>query len=161
MPEKEANWQYDEHGSIGGRIIKGLFSAYQSNGGKGQPMKRVLLVDDDDAMLFAFRKLCESSKVSAETADSLESALWRVSHERYDILISDLNLSGASGQQGYEIVRAAKHYNPSIRAYIWTAYDEKMLHDKVVESGVEAYLIKPIKFDDILAIINADSPTHI
>jgi CheY-like chemotaxis protein len=120
-------------------------------------MKKVLLVDDDDAMLFAFRKLCTASGVSAETADSSESALSLLSREHYDILISDLNLTRAGGHQGFEIVRAAKRYNPLIRAYIWTAYDGKLLRDKAAETGIEGFLTKPVKFDTLLSLINDDS----
>jgi CheY-like chemotaxis protein len=121
-------------------------------------MNRVLLVDDDDAMLFAFRKLCTASGVSAETADSLASALELLSREHFDILISDLNLSGASGQEGFKIVREARHYNPLIRAYIWTAYDGKIARDKAAETGIEGFLTKPVKFESLLSIIN-DIPT--
>ena len=116
------------------------------------------MVDDDDAMLFAFRKLCAVSGVSAECADSLESALWHLSHECFDILISDLSLTGASGQEGLEIVRTAKSKNPLVHAYIWTAYDEKTVHEKAVETGIEGFLAKPVKLETLLALINDCSP---
>ena len=117
-------------------------------------MKKVLMVDDDEAMLFAFRKLCAASDVSADVADSFESALWHLSRGHYDILISDLHLTGAAGHEGFAIVRAAKQYNPLIRAYIWTAYDEKHTQEKAMDTGIEGYLTKPVKFDRLLSIIN-------
>ncbi len=120
-------------------------------------MKRVLLVDDDFAMLFAFQKLCTASDISADTADSLASALELLACERYDILISDLSLTGASGQEGLQIVYAAKRYNPSIRTFIWTAYDEKTARDKALGIGIEGFLTKPVKFEILLSLINGDS----
>lgn len=116
-------------------------------------MNRVLVVDDNDAIAFAFEKLCAASGVRAETADSLESALLLLSHGHYDVLISDLNLNGDSGLEGLEIVRAAKAYNPSIRTYIWTAYDEPLARDKAEKTGIEGYLIKPVKFETLLSIM--------
>jgi DNA-binding NtrC family response regulator len=117
-------------------------------------MNTVLLVDDDNAVLFAFRKLCAASGVSAETAESLKSALWLLSHGRYDVLIADLSLTGSSGQEGFRIVREAKRFNPLIRAYIWTAYDEHIARDKAAETDIIDILIKPVKFEMILSIIN-------
>lgn len=119
-------------------------------------MKRVLLVDDDFAMLFAFRKLCMASDITAEIADSLESALRMLSCEHFDILISDLSLTGACGQEGLEIVDAAKRHNPHIRAFIWTAYDEEIVHNKALATGIEGLLIKPVKFDKLLSVINSN-----
>jgi DNA-binding NtrC family response regulator len=122
-----------------------------------QQSNNVLLVDDDNAVLFAFQKLCMANDVVAETAESLESALWLLSHNHYDILISDLNLTGANRQEGFEVVRRAKCYSPLIQTYIWTAYDDKILYDKAMETGIEGYMIKPVKFSTLLSIIKNDS----
>ena len=119
-------------------------------------MTRILIVDDDEAMLFAFRKLCAASCVETDTADTLESALELISREKYDVVISDLNLTGAHGQQGFEIVRAAKRNNPLIRTYIWTAYADKILRDKVAKYGIDGYLTKPVTFTTLLSIITGN-----
>jgi CheY-like chemotaxis protein len=124
---------------------------------KDRLMKRVLLVDDDFAMLFAFKKLCMAFDITVETADTLESALQMLSHDQFDILISDLSLTGSFGQEGLEIVDAAKRCNPHIRTFIWTAFDEQIAHDKALATGIEGLLIKPVKFDELLSVINSDS----
>jgi CheY-like chemotaxis protein len=119
-------------------------------------MNRILIVDDDKAVLFAFQKLCAAKCVATDTADTLESALELIAREKYDVVISDLNLTGASGKQGFEIVQAAKRQNPLIRSYIWTAYADKILLDKVAEIGIDGYLTKPVTFTMLLSIITGN-----
>jgi DNA-binding NarL/FixJ family response regulator len=92
--------------------------------------------------------------VTAKTANSLDSALLLLSQEHFDIAISDLNLTGACGQEGLEIVHFAKKINPGIRAFIWTAYDEQGLRDTIINTEVDGYLAKPVKFETLLSIIN-------
>ncbi len=117
-------------------------------------MKKVLLVDDNDALLFAFKKLSMTYDFSVETANSLESALRKVSSEHYDVLISDLNMEGLTSHEGYEIIKTARRYNNTIRAYIWTAYDGEPERLEAEKIGVNRFLAKPVSFQTLLSIIN-------
>ncbi len=119
--------------------------------------KRVLLVDDNDALLFGFKKLSLSYDISVETANSLESALRFLSSEHFDVVISDLNMTGVATHEGWEIIRTAKHFNRLIRAFIWTAYDEKSLREQAAEIGVEGFLAKPVTFETLLSTIDSDA----
>lgn len=117
-------------------------------------MKKVLLVDDNEALLFAFKKLSLSYDFSVETANSLEKAVSLLSGEHYDVLISDLNLTGLARHEGYEIVKTAKQFNQNIRAYIWTAYDGKMEREEAARIGVKEVLAKPVTFNTLLSVID-------
>jgi CheY-like chemotaxis protein len=117
-------------------------------------VKKVLLVDDNEALLFAFKKLSLSYDFSVETANSLEKAVSLLSGEHYDVLISDLNLTGLARHEGYEIVKTAKQFNQNIRAYIWTAYDGKMEREEAARIGVKEVLAKPVTFNTLLSVID-------
>jgi two-component system CheB/CheR fusion protein len=117
-------------------------------------MKRVLLVDDNEALLFAIKRLSLSADISVETAGSLESALELIATEQFDVVISDLNMTGVATHEGYEIIKAAKLKNRKLRAFIWTAYDEdELLRENAAAIGVEGLLTKPITFPDLLSAI--------
>jgi CheY-like chemotaxis protein len=120
-------------------------------------MKKVLLVDDNDALLFAFKKLSREYDFSVETANSLEMALKLLSSEHYDVLISDLNLTGLVRHEGYEIVKTAKQFNQNIRAYIWTAYDGKIEREEAEKIGVIKVLAKPVTFNTLLSVIDENT----
>jgi CheY-like chemotaxis protein len=123
-------------------------------------MKKVLLVDDNDALLFAFKKLSQFHDFTVETANSLEMALRMVASNRYDVLLTDLNLTGFATHDGYEIVKAAKIVNHDIRAYIWTAYDGDIEREESSKLGVKRFLAKPVSFDALLSIINEDAASN-
>jgi CheY-like chemotaxis protein len=123
-----------------------------------QKMKRVLLVDDNEALLFAFKRLSISYDISVETANSLESALQLIANEHFDVVIADLNMTGVATHEGYEIIKAAKRNNRNLRAFIWTAYDEgQLLREQAAEVGVEGLLTKPITFTTLLSVIKGES----
>jgi CheY-like chemotaxis protein len=123
-----------------------------------QAMKRVLLVDDNEALLFAFKRLSISYDISVETASSLESALQLIASEHFDVVIADLNMTGVATHEGYEIIKAAKRNNRNLRAFIWTAYDEgQLLREQATELGVEGLLTKPITFTTLLSVIKGES----
>jgi diguanylate cyclase (GGDEF)-like protein/PAS domain S-box-containing protein len=137
------------------------FAAYALAAGllveKENTMKKVLLVDDNDALLFAFKKLSRSYDFSVETANSLEMALKLLSSEHYDVLISDLNLTGLARHEGYEIIKTAKQFNHDIRAYIWTAYDGEIQREEAGRIGVRKVLAKPVTFSTLLSVIDENT----
>jgi CheY-like chemotaxis protein len=124
---------------------------------KENTMKRVLLVDDNDALLFAFKRLSLSSGIAVETANTVESAVGLLSNEHFDVVISDLNMTGVATHEGWKIIKTAKRFNRLIRAFIWTAYDGKNIREQAAEIGVEGFLAKPVTFDTLLSTINADA----
>jgi diguanylate cyclase (GGDEF)-like protein/PAS domain S-box-containing protein len=137
------------------------FTAYARAAGliveKENTMKKVLLVDDNDALLFAFKKLSRSYDFSVETANSLETALKLLSAGHYDVLISDLNLTGLSRHEGFEIVKTAKRHNQDINAYIWTAYEGEIEREEAARIGVRKILAKPVTFNTLLSVIDEDT----
>jgi len=120
-------------------------------------MTKVLLVDDNDALLFAFKKLSQAYDFSVETADTFELAVNLLSKERYDVLITDLNLTGLARQEGYEIAKTARRFNPDIRTYIWTAYDGEKEREEAARIGVKKVLSKPVTFRTLLSIIDENT----
>jgi DNA-binding NtrC family response regulator len=119
-----------------------------------------MLVDDDEAMLFAFKKLCASGDFEVETASSLQAAVQLLEAQRYDVLIADLNLAGASGAEGLEIIRIAKKHNPSIRAYLWSAYDTEDIQKNAAARNIDGFIDKPVKYETILSLINDNTVSN-
>jgi two-component system, NtrC family, response regulator HydG len=134
----------------------------EKNKQEKQTMKRVLLVDDNEALLFAFKRLSLSYDISVEIASSLELALYVLSRGHFDVVIADLNMTGVATHEGYEIIKAAKRNNQNLRAFIWTAYDEgKMLREQAAKVGVEGVLTKPITFNTLLSVIKGEDSSGV
>ena len=120
-------------------------------------MKNILLVDDNNALLFAFKKLSLSYDFAIETANSTEVAMQLLLEQQFDVLICDLNMTGIATFEGYQIVKKAKSLYPGIRAFIWTAYDGEIERKEAIRIGVEGFLTKPVTFDTLLSVIDINS----
>ena len=121
-------------------------------------MKQVLLVDDNEAQLFAFKQLTRSCEFSVDTANSIKAAFDLLSRFRFDVVISDLNLTSISGHEGFDIVKQAKTVNAATRTFILTAYDGQLERQTAGEIGVEGFWAKPVPFAKLRSTIEAEPP---
>src|ERR1041384_4889983 len=85
------------------------------------PMKRrILLVDDELAILLTLKAILEINGFEVETATSAKEGISKVKAGTFDMVITDMKME--SERSGYEVVRAAKkaEYRPATA--ILTAY---------------------------------------
>ena len=76
--------------------------------------EKVLIVDDDAAVLRLLCKVVRSNELEADTAESGEEALRKLSRESYALLLLDINLHGIDGFAVVEKLRAAGNSIPII-----------------------------------------------
>lgn len=81
---------------------------------------RILLVDDDEAQNIIMRSLLEREGFDLTVACNVGQALKLISTERYDVLLSDLHLPGAS--DGLTVISAMRHINPNAVAVLLTGF---------------------------------------
>jgi CheY-like chemotaxis protein len=67
---------------------------------------RILVVDDEKALLIALRGLLSKEGYQVETAASGEEALQRIETGSFHLVITDLSMDGVSGMQVLERARA-------------------------------------------------------
>jgi CheY-like chemotaxis protein len=59
------------------------------------PVTKILLVDDDQPVRRIYEDIFAKKGFSVTSADSVQEALKRISSEPFDVLLSDLHMSGA------------------------------------------------------------------
>jgi DNA-binding NtrC family response regulator len=106
--------------------------------------KHVLLVDDESAILMAFKKLLQGPGIEIDTADSMESAQSALHARNYDAVIADLRLGDTGGEEGLEILRFVKKQNPATPTILITAYGNPEVMEKTFKLGADLYLEKPV-----------------
>jgi CheY-like chemotaxis protein len=106
--------------------------------------RRLLLVDDDPAVLWAYRSLFERDGYEVFTAATRAEAGLLLSGHGYDVAVVDLSLSGAAGTEGLEIVVLAKKQSPRAGIILVTAYGGPAVKQQVKDLGVDFYLEKPV-----------------
>jgi len=113
--------------------------------------RRILLVDDDLAVLLTLRAVLEFHGFEVETAASTREALSRLESADYHLVISDLRMETADA--GLEVLRAARRqpYDPATA--LLTALPPT--GEQWADDQAESLLIKPLGTSDLLRQVEA------
>jgi CheY-like chemotaxis protein len=107
-------------------------------------MQRILLVDDEEAILFAFSRVLRAPSVQLDTAQSAEEAVGMLGCATYGAVVADLRLAGMDDKEGLEVVRHAKAMQPKIYVIVITAYGGTQIRSEVFAAGADCYMEKPV-----------------
>ncbi|WP_286696220.1 sigma-54-dependent transcriptional regulator [Spongiibacter sp. UBA1325] len=119
-------------------------------------MPRILIVEDEDVIRLALRRLLERNDYQVDEAGSVQEALERFDLNSYQLLISDLRLPGAPGT---ELI--SKTERPVL---IMTSYASLKSAVDSMKQGAIDYIAKPFDHDEMLETVariiadNASNP---
>jgi len=108
--------------------------------------RRILLVDDELAILLTLKAILEINGFDVETAISAKEGIAKLKAATYDMVITDMKMENE--HSGYDVVRAAKKLDPKPATAILTAYP--MLGTDWKQEGAQSMLVKPMNTDDLL-----------
>ena len=113
---------------------------------------RILVVEDEHKVAMALKEGLEGEHYEVAIAETGEDAFFRVTTERFDMILLDVMLPG---RDGLEILRTIRKRGVQTRVLLLTARDA--LEDRVqgLNSGADDYLVKPFAFAELLARIRA------
>jgi DNA-binding response OmpR family regulator len=118
-------------------------------------MKKILLVDDEDAILFAFSKILQTKDMHVDTAQSTQEAETMLSQSSYEAVIVDLRLNGTDQTDGLTVVSMAKQRSQGSKIVVMTAYGSEKEKAFLEETGVDAYLEKPVSPTNLKQILGS------
>jgi signal transduction histidine kinase/CheY-like chemotaxis protein len=115
---------------------------------------RILLVDDDVDGLTPLRIILENENAAVTCVLSASEALNQLRNNLFDILISDI---GMPLMDGFELIAEVRSDSSSknfgIRAIAYTAYASEDDRNRILSSGFEAHLTKPLDMEEILSLV--------
>ena len=111
---------------------------------------RVLLVDDDRPMRAALARLLEHAGFAPMSAGTVEEAKRILAEETIDVVVSDINMPGASGLQFLAEVRER---DPGLPFVLMTAAPQLESAVLAVNLGAFRYLMKPVDLAELEATI--------
>jgi signal transduction histidine kinase/ActR/RegA family two-component response regulator len=115
---------------------------------------RVLAVDDEEDTREMIRAVLEHCKMEVITAASASEALEAISESRPDILLSDLGMPGEDGYSLIAKVRALPaERGGQIPAAALTAYVRAEDRVKVLRSGFQLHVSKPLEPNELVAVV--------
>jgi DNA-binding NtrC family response regulator len=119
--------------------------------------RRILLVDDDVAVLLTLKAVLEMHDFEVHTAQSVPEAVGKLTSGTYQMVITDMRMETESA--GYQVVQAAKKQSYRPATAILTAYPP-IEADDWKDHGAESLLVKPVGTKDLVRQIEALLVTH-
>ncbi len=108
-------------------------------------MNRILLIEDEEIILKALRRLLERNHFEVTTATTVEEAI-EAEPQSFDLVLADLRLPGA---EGTDIIPLAD----PIPVVIMTSHASVRSAVNAMRSGAIDYIAKPFDHDELLLII--------
>jgi DNA-binding response OmpR family regulator len=107
---------------------------------RGTMLRRVLLVDDEVAVLLTMKAILEISGFDVDTAASARDGKLKLRSHEYDMIITDMRME--SDASGAEVIRAARNAENHPAVALLTAYpvDEADWQ----QMGAHKLLLKPV-----------------
>jgi DNA-binding NtrC family response regulator len=116
------------------------------------PAGCILIVDDEERQREIYRDILEGEGYEAATAPSGEAALRLLAGRRFDLVITDLNLTGMTGVQLLGEILSA---DPTVAVVLITGYPSIQSAIEATKRGVYQYLEKPVDRDRLLEVVES------
>jgi len=113
--------------------------------------RRILLVDDDLAVLLTLKAVLELNGFEVETAANTAEALTRLESAVYHMVISDLRMD--TEEAGMEVLRAARQQSYSPATALLTAYPP--FDSRWNGERPDSLLVKPLGTQDLVRQVEA------
>jgi DNA-binding response OmpR family regulator len=113
---------------------------------------RILLADDEETFRLSTADLLQREGFQCDTVPDGSQALARVQEEHYDLLVSDLKMKG---NEDLQLLKDVAQRGDGLPIIVVTAYPSVPSTITCIDLAVEAYLVKPVEFSELLARVDA------
>lgn len=118
---------------------------------------RVLLVDDDQAVLRDYGRVLRSQGFAVDAANSGSLALERLADGDYDVIVSDVSMPEMTGLEFMRAVRARDLDIPIVLVTGMLDIDSAV---QAIEYGAFRYLLKPVETDTLTQALEKGANLH-
>ncbi|NOG41981.1 MAG: sigma-54-dependent Fis family transcriptional regulator [Planctomycetes bacterium] len=108
---------------------------------------KVLIVDDEKLMRISLESQLKKEGYHVKSVDNALDGLKMVKSEEYDVVVTDLRLSGMNGM---DFLKEIKKYDQEIIVVIMTAYGTLESAVLAIKEGAYDYVAKPFSTDELI-----------
>jgi len=127
-----------------------LQPSHAQNRDKNKVMDPLLLVEDKNELRAMLRKALERAGYPVDEAPDGTAAIQKVRARRYQVVITDLKMPGASG---LDVLRATKSADPTIPVLLLTAFGSVEEAVTAMKEGAFDFLQKPVDLDHLKLLV--------
>jgi DNA-binding response OmpR family regulator len=116
---------------------------------------RILVVDDDESLRTALRKVLEKAGYEVTLARDANEALRRLGEHEHDLILTDYRMPGKNGLTlAQEVVARLPEKHPAV--IVMTAFGDVLNYIEAMSLGiVQEYINKPVGRSELLVIIDS------
>ncbi|MCI0490267.1 MAG: response regulator [Blastocatellia bacterium] len=115
---------------------------------------RILVVDDEESILFALMEYFTKCGYEVDCAKEVEEARTLLNGPRYSVAIVDLRLTGVDGVEGLEFIEYLRELSPETRTILLTAYGSVEIEQEARRRGVDIFLHKPKPLHEMAQVVS-------
>jgi DNA-binding response OmpR family regulator len=112
---------------------------------------RVLLVDDDSAVLAMMIQGLERKRFEVVAASSVTEALGRIATENFDVLITDLHMPDPG--DGFTVVSAMRHSQPNALTLLVSGYPDVQGAMAAILLEADEIVVKPFEIGRLTELV--------
>jgi DNA-binding response OmpR family regulator len=114
-------------------------------------LHRVLLVDDDSAVLAMMIQALERKRFEVVAASSVTEALRRIATEDFDVLITDLHMPDPG--DGFTVVSAMRHSQPNALTLLVSGYPDVQGAMAAILLEADEIVVKPFEIGRLTELV--------
>ena len=118
-----------------------------------EKIKKVLVVDDSLTIRVYHTSLLKSFGFDVDTAENGMDGLEKAMGQKYDLILSDINMPVMDGYEFVKKIRKLDNYKFTPIVFI-TTLDSEHDRNKGFMAGATLYIVKPIDLDVLKKILN-------
>lgn len=119
--------------------------------------KTILVIDDDKSILRTFSRILEKAGYKTEIAETGKEAIEKTKNRHYDLALVDIRLPDMDGTD--LLAKLKKPLQNTIKIMI-TGFPSLETGVKALDEGADAYLVKPVKPQELLILIEEKLKTR-
>ena len=118
--------------------------------------QKLLFVDDERTIRVTLPAILHGAGFEVTVASSVPEALMLIHNERFNILLSDLNI-GEPGD-GFTVVSAMRRTQPEASTFILTGYPDFQSALLAIRNQVDDYFTKPADINKLISTLREKGP---
>ncbi|UQB42293.1 response regulator [Thiomicrospira microaerophila] len=116
-------------------------------------MIKLLIVDDELAILKVLKWRLEMAGFQVETAINANEALEKIQTGVYDLVLTDIRMPKVDG---LSLIETIKQHNNNLPCIVMSGHADIDIENETHRVGAVGYLHKPVKFDELKQLIEAN-----
>jgi two-component system, NtrC family, nitrogen regulation response regulator GlnG len=116
-----------------------------------EKQNKILLVDDEQNIIWVLKKGLEKKNYLVHTALSGEEALQQLASNQYLMMFSDIFMEDMNGLQ---LLKQVRQVCPDLKVVMMTAQDTMNNTIEAMRLGAYDYITKPFDFDEVFLLID-------